>query len=155
MTDPVMPASDQRAATEPVSRIPEPLPPSSFADPSKARRTIALDNPIIVDGKTWSEIYVRRFTVDQVGVIMRNWTEDRKSNPEAQPMFPSFIDEAGTPVPQRVTRLLDFDDMQKLQKAAQDFLPLMFRTTPEQTNENLNDSGPSGGSTTDPSSSGA
>ena len=147
MPDPVT------TAEQPAAYVPEPLPPSSFADPSKARRAIALSMPVVVDGKTWSEIYVRRFTVDQVGVVMRNWTEDRKTDPEAQPMFPSFVDAAGEPVPRAVTRQLDFDDMQNLQKAAQLFLPQMFRTTPEQTNQDQSDSGQSTGSSTEPSSS--
>lgn len=131
---------------------PEPIPPSAFADPTKARRAVPLTMPIVVDGRTWSQIFVRRFTVDQVAAVMRNWEEEQKRDPAAQPAFPSFVDENGAEVSTSVMRLLDFDDMQEVQKAARDFLPLMFRPSPDPTSESPSSSTPTTGDTTDPKS---
>ena len=142
-------ATDQPAPAPLPPFTPEPIPPSSFADPTKARRAVPLSNPIVVDGKTWDAIYVRRFSVDQVAAVMRNWEQEQKRNPDAQPAFPSFVDEAGAEVSTGVMRLLDFDDMREVQKAAQDFLPLMFRPSPEPPTESPRSSSPLTGDTTD------
>lgn len=150
MTDAVAAVGEQPVPLPPFT--PEPIPPSSFADPAKARRAVPLSNPIVVDGKTWDAIYVRRFTVDQVAVVMRNWEEEQKRNPAAQPAFPSFIDETGAEVSTGVMRLLDFDDMQEVQRAAQAFLPRMFRPSTEQQSESPNSSTPNTGATIDPKS---
>ena len=146
MSDAVSPAGDQPALPP---FTPEPIPLSAFADPTKARRAVPLSNPIVVDGKTWSQIFVRRFSVDQVAAVMRNWEEEQKRDPAAQPAFPSFIDESGAEVATAVMRLLDFDDMQVVQKAARDFLPLMFRPSPERGDESPSSSTPTTGATTD------
>ena len=145
-------ATDQPAPAPLPPFTPEPIPPSSFADPTKARRAVPLANPIVVEGKTWDRIFVRRFTVDQVAVVMRNWEEEQKRNPDAQPAFPSFVDETGAEVSTGVMRLLDFDDMQEVQKAAQGFLPRMFRPSTEQPTESQSSSTSSTGDTTDPRS---
>lgn len=118
----------------PAPFVPQPLPPSRFADPTKAIRTVMLEMPVTDEaGRTWSAICVRRFTVDQVATVVRNWTEARKADPDLPLAFPSFVDTAGVEVPEAVMRLLDDDDMQTLQKAGQDFLPRRFRPLPEET----------------------
>lgn len=147
MADVLQPASDSLAPFTPKA-----LPAARWADPTQARRAVPLTIPVVDEvGKTVATIYVRKFSVGQIGVIIGNWTEARKADPDTPLTFPSYVDEEGAEVPAATMALLDDDDLQAVREAAEAFLPRRFRPDPV-PETNPTPSGPSTGDTTAPSS---
>ena len=113
------------AAAQPGPFMPEPLPPSPHG--ATARKAVKLAFPFMLDGRNWTEIFVRRFTVAQIETIFRNYRAEVESDPEAPLTFPSFVDSDGVEVPSEVRRALDYDDMVNLQDEGARSLPLRFQ----------------------------
>ena len=151
MPDETQPASEGSGASV-AAFVPQPLPLARWADPTKARRAVPVSIPIVDEaGKTHDVIYVRKFSVAQIAVIIGNWSEARKTDPDAPLSFPSYVDESGAEIPAGTMALLEDDDMQAVREAAEAFLPRRFRPDPEPAMTPAA-SGPSTGDTTGPSS---
>lgn len=148
MTEAVQPTSGSTSQ----AFSPQPLPPARWADPTKARKPVPLGLAVIDPaGKELGTVYVRKFSVGQIAVIIENWSEARKGNPDAPLAFPSYVDEEGVEIPAATMALLEDDDMQTVREAAEAFLPRRFRPDPEPETIPA-PSTPSTGDTTAPSS---
>ena len=132
--------------------VPQPLPLARWADPTKARKPVPLAIPVVDEGgKTLEAVYVRKFSVAQIAVIIGNWTEARKTDPDAPLSFQSYVDADGAEIPSSTMALLEDDDMQTVREVAEAFLPRRFRPDPEPATTPA-PSGPNTGDTIEPSS---
>jgi hypothetical protein len=94
-----------------------PPPPPRFVDNGRPRfRVVPLEWPIDYDGKTYSEITVRRMTTAEVVAFVDQMRDDLKE--ATLPMFD---------VPHAVIDALDPDDADEVNKAVNDFLPRALR----------------------------
>ncbi len=151
MPDETQPANEGSGASV-AAFVPRPLPPARWADPAKARRPVPLVDPGDRRcGQDSRRIYVRKFSVAQIAVIIGNWSEARKTDSDAPLSFPSYVDEDGSEIPSGTMALLEDDDMQTVREVAEAFLPRRFRPDPEPAATPAA-SGPSTGDTTEPSS---
>lgn len=88
-----------------------------FVDNGRPRfRVVTLEWPLSFDGKTYSEIVVRRMTAAQVSEFVDQIRDDAKL--AILPMFD---------VPAAVIDALDADDAEEVNKAVNDFLPRSLR----------------------------
>lgn len=108
--------TEQTETTAATPEVAKPSPPK-FADNGRPRfRTVPLEWPIEYDGKTYSEITVRRMTTAEVVAFL-----EQSEVEDGKPIFPMFD------VPSEVINALDPDDDVTLGKAVNDFLPRALR----------------------------
>lgn len=104
------------AAPQELDAVPPPAP--KYADNGRPRfRVVPLEWPIEYDGKTYSEITVRRMTTAEVVALVDQMRDDVGA--ATLPMFD---------VPREVIDYLDPDDADEVNKAVNDFLPRGLRS---------------------------
>jgi hypothetical protein len=79
----------------------------TFVDPSGRSRAFKLKYPVIVGGRTYSEIYLARLTVGEVAQFLDAVSNGDKRSAIA---WPVYRDESGEALPQAVLNALDDDD---------------------------------------------
>ena len=104
-------ASDDQAVAAPA--------PPKFVGDRPRFRTVPLEWPVEYDGKTYSEVSVRRMTAGEV----MNFIEQATNG--GSPRLPIFD------VPPEVIDALDADDADNVNKAVNDFLPRALRQADE------------------------
>ena len=97
---------------------------SRFLDPSGRSRAFTLRHPIIVAGRTYSEIHLARLTVSEVAAFIETVSSVDKRSAIA---WPVYRDADGAPLPQAVLNALDDDDGYAIEQGLADFLPLRLR----------------------------
>ena len=98
--------------------------PPAFADPAGRIRSFPLKWPVILNGRTYSEIVLARLTVKEVA----EFYEKLKSAPKTDDVaWPIYRDAEGAPLPQAVLDALEDDDGFKIEMAVRDFLPARLR----------------------------
>lgn len=108
---------DLNTAAQPQEAVEAAPPAPKFVDNGRPRfRVVPLEWPIEYDGKTYSEITVRRMTTAEVVAFVDQMREDLKE--ATLPMFD---------VPHAVIDALDPDDADAVNKAVSDFLPRALR----------------------------
>ena len=95
-----------------------------FVDPSGRSRAFTLKHPVIVDGRTYSEIHLARLTVAEVAQFLEAVSNADKRSAIA---WPVYRDADGAPLPQAVLNALDDDDGFAIEQGLGDFLPLRLR----------------------------
>ena len=95
-----------------------------FVDPSGRSRAFTLKHPIIVAGRTYSEIHLARLTVAEVAAFIEAVSSVDKRSAIA---WPVYRDADGAPLPQAVLNALDDDDGYAIEQGLADFLPLRLR----------------------------
>lgn len=96
-----------------------------FIDTDRLRfRSVPLEWPLTAEGRVFAAIRIRRMTAAEVVAF----TESLKALPEgAHFMWPIFVAEDGSALPEGLMDALDDDDRETLDRAAMDFLPRRFR----------------------------
>jgi hypothetical protein len=92
-----------------------------FVDPSGRSRAFTLKYPVVVDGRTYSEIHLARLTVAEVAQFLETVSNADKRSAIA---WPVYVDADGAPIPQAVLNALDDDDGFAIEQGLGDFLPL-------------------------------
>ena len=95
-----------------------------FVDTSGRSRACTLKYPIIVDGRTYSEIHLKRLTVADVAQFLETVSNADKRSAVS---WPVYVDADGAPLLQAVRGLLDDDDGYLIEQGLADFLPLRLR----------------------------
>ena len=83
-----------------------------FVDPSGRTRAFALKHPIIVDGRTYSEVRLARLTVADVAQFLEAVSSADKRSAIAWPVYRNALDD---------------DDGYAIEQGLADFLPLRLR----------------------------
>lgn len=121
-----------------------------FVGRADRSRAFPLEYPLEFEGRTYTEIVVRRPNARQVGEFFEEYAAAVTADPGALVYFPVFVDAAGAPIPPAVLDALDDDDRFPIMDAVPDFLPL--RLQPFREGGDLG-SLPVGGASTAPTSS--
>ena len=91
-----------------------------FVDPSGRSRAFPLKYPVVVDGRTYSEVHLKRLTVAEVAQFIETVSNADKRSAIA---WPTYVDADGAPLPQAVLNTLDDDDGYAIEQGLADFLP--------------------------------
>jgi hypothetical protein len=114
----------------------------TFVGGRERLRAVPLDCPLAYDGKTYSEVVVRRLTARDVADFEAVLAERAKADPEARIRWPLYVDAAGAAIPDAIMDALDADDKFAIDQVAASFLPRQYRGD-QATDTQL----PNGGST--------
>ena len=124
------------APAAPPALTPLVLPPAQFTNPADSFKPFPLTVGVTVDGRSYSMVGIRRFTVAQMRAISENFRANAEANPDARPAMPIYTDDTGQDLPPAVLDALTPDDFDALDKATLDFLPARMRpTAPETTSD--------------------
>ena len=134
--------------------VPAPLPRSGYAEPAKVHRKVPFANPVVFEGKTYADLYLRKLTVAQVRTCVGNAVEMRARDPNAPFFWPVFVDAEENSLPDGVADLLPDDEWEAIVELSRDYIPQRFRpppTTAETTSpeSQSNESGRNTGKTTE------
>lgn len=119
---PEAPVSPATAAAVPAWAAPA-APAPLFVGRAERSRAFPLEHPLEFEGRTYTEITVRRPNARQVGEFFEEYAAAITANPDALVYFPVFVDAAGAPIPPAVLDALDDDDRFPIMDAVPDFLP--------------------------------
>ena len=137
---------------------PKPVPKSGYADPAKAHHRFDLSFPVVFEGKTVTEVYLRRLTVGQIAACLDNYLGEAERDPAARLSFPIYVDAQEDELSTDLINLLPDEDWQALKELGRDCVPQRFRPPPTETtaetsstDESPSDSIPTTGDTIEPS----
>jgi len=97
--------------TDPKQEQPAASPVAKIVSPKSREQAVPLEYPVEFDGKTWTEIVVRRVSAGEVDAFMEALAEDKQ-------VMPPVID-----CPREVYDAMDDDDRFELDRVMLDFLP--------------------------------